>query len=583
MNKQNQSIFMKLTQKYFYWLALELIGATFLASIIVKGNNLIAEAVDTMLAGTKGEVINKPFIIGLITCMGFSFIASLLKDIGALQFSVNIQQDFRKKASNKLLKLEFKYFDTHGSGSILTKMIEDLNIAGEFFSDTLPTIIGIIVEAAILMFSIMNMDSMLIVAIAVCYPIVMMISHYASKRIAALAEKRWDKVDRMIDIAYDFMGGITIGRSFNLLPTMDHKIKEANKEILEFEFKRSRLSSISWVLNHLVNFMPHVVLGTVALFRVIGGSLTVGEMTYFILVLGRIIHPLGELPSLFNDAKSHMVSIKRLEAIIGQPEEASGEWCDLGQEKKDIPVIEFEDVSFGYETDSPVLKHLGFSIKKGQQVAFVGGSGEGKSTIFKLLCGFYKKSEGNYKLYGKAFEEWNIDAARKLFSLVSQNVFLFPETIAQNIGYGKKEATMEEIVQAAKDANIHEFIMTLSNGYETVVGERGERLSGGQKQRLSIARAFLKDAPILLLDEPTSAIDVETEELIKEAISRISKGRTVLTIAHRLSTIEDVDCIMVLSKGEIVEQGQNDALLEKQGVYAKLYEKQSEIQEKEAI
>ena len=211
-------------------------------------------------------------------------------------------------------------------------------------------------------------------------------------------------------------------------------------------------------------------------------------------------------------------------------------------------------------------------------MAFVGGSGEGKSTIFKLLCGFYRKQEGTYKLFNKCFENWDLDAARQLFGLVSQNVFLFPGTIAENVAYGKDDATLEEIQEACKLANIHEFIMSLPKQYDTLVGERGTRLSGGERQRISIARAFLKEAPILLLDEPTSAIDVGTEDLIKEAIRRISNGKTVITIAHRLSTIENVDTIMVLHKGEIVESGTSESLLGLEGIYHHLYEVQKNIQ-----
>ncbi|MBP3889002.1 MAG: ABC transporter ATP-binding protein [Cellulosilyticum sp.] len=573
-----------------HWLILQLISSYFYASIIVKGNNLISGAIDQMLSGITGGVMTREFIVNLIGCVVLGFIASLIRDLSSLQFSIGIQKEFREKAGRKLLKLEFKYFDEHGSGSILNKMMNDLKIAGDFLSEFFPSIVNIILESAILIGSIFTMDIALVISLFICYPIILILSHIASKRISTLAEKRWANVDRMNDIAYDFMSGIIIGRTFNLLPTMDEKIVDANDKILNYEFKRNRLLRLAWILNHLVRFLPHVVLGTFALIRVIDGSLTVGGMTYFILILGNIIHPLGELPGLFNEARYCMVSIKRLEEIMNGPDELSGSWARTDsldkqkrKEKATETVICFKDLSFGYEADAPVLKKQSFEIKQGEQVAFVGGSGEGKSTIFKLLCGFYHKNEGSYELYNRPFEEWDIDEARSLFSLVSQNVFLFPETITKNIGYGKDNATMEEIIQAAKNANIHDFIMTLPEGYETVVGERGERLSGGQRQRISIARAFLKDAPILLLDEPTSAIDVGTEELIKEAIYKISKGRTVLTIAHRLSTIEDADCIMVLSKGEIAERGTNTELLDMGGVYARLYEKQNQLQEEEVI
>ena len=216
----------------------------------------------------------------------------------------------------------------------------------------------------------------------------------------------------------------------------------------------------------------------------------------------------------------------------------------------------FENVNFGYTQDNLVLQNLSFEVKKGESVAFVGESGGGKSTIFHLLCGFYEKTSGNYQLMGRRIEDWNRKALREQIALVSQNVFLFPTTIEENILYGNPKATHEEMVEACKKAEIHAFIMTLPQGYQTVVGERGAILSGGQKQRISIARAILKDAPILLLDEPTSAV---------------MSGRTCITIAHRLSTIVHADKILVLKQGHIVEWGTHEELMALGQVYAAMY------------
>ena len=214
---------------------------------------------------------------------------------------------------------------------------------------------------------------------------------------------------------------------------------------------------------------------------------------------------------------------------------------------------------------------MNLTVRAGENIAFVGESGGGKSTIFNLLCGFYAPKSGSYKLYGREISEWNAQAARERLALVSQNVFLFPATVAENVGYGNPDATQEEIVEACKKAQIHDFIMTLPQGYQTITGERGALLSGGQKQRISIARAILKNAPVLLLDEPTSAVDVETEDLIQKALENVMEGRTCITIAHRLSTIQNADCIYVLSGGKIVENGTHTELLDAGGVYAKMY------------
>jgi len=436
---------------------------------------------------------------------------------------------------------------------------------------------------------------MLVIFLVVGYPLVLVVSNYSSKRMANLAKNRWKKIDVLNAAAYDNIQGIVVGRSFNLMNVMKKKIFDANDELLQFEFKRNRMSSVAWILQSIINWLPNIILATLALMRVLSGIITVGEMTYFVLMLDRIIHPMSELPGLFNTARENGVSIQRLEEIMNQENEPSGDYDGNGSEKEyengpedecEKPyvasgetVIEFVNVDFSYKDDNPVLKDVSFNIKVGQNIAFVGCSGEGKSTIFKLLCGFYKKQQGSYILQGRDFEEWNLDAARNLYSLVSQSVFLFPGTIAENVLYGRKGATLEEIQEACKMANIHEFILSLPQQYDTLAGERGARFSGGERQRISIARAFLKNAPILLLDEPTSAIDVGTEDLIKGAIERISKGRTVITIAHRLSTIENADIIMVLSKGEIAESGTNEELLATKGIYYNLYNAQSKLQD----
>jgi ABC-type multidrug transport system fused ATPase/permease subunit len=222
---------------------------------------------------------------------------------------------------------------------------------------------------------------------------------------------------------------------------------------------------------------------------------------------------------------------------------------------------------------------MDFVVEKGKMTALVGPSGTGKSTVFKLLCRFYEHQSGDILLFGKEIKDWNVHSLRKYLSLVSQETYLYPTTIEENIAFGKPGASIEEVINAAKLANAHEFIMDFPEGYSTMVGERGVRLSGGQKQRIAIARAILKDAPILLLDEPTSALDNQAEAIVQETLNTLMKGRTVLAVAHRLSTIKDADIILVMDEGRIVESGSHEELFNKGGLYRQLYLKQMTLQE----
>ena len=393
-------------------------------------------------------------------------------------------------------------------------------------------------------------------------------------------------MDDRTQIAYDAIQGIAIGKSYNLYHVMCAHINAAIDKIADHGCKSTRISSMGWLLKGVITTIPVVVCYFFALFEVISNRISVGELLAFTILLSRVNRPLGNVMFCMNDIRASKVAMDRLETLYqAETEEESlkGKYTGdevelLGAECKDA--ILWKDVHFSYSAEREVLKGISFQIKKGQMVAFAGGSGEGKSTIARLLYGLYRKESGSYQLFGKDVEQWSLREWRDCFSVVSQNVFLLPQSVAENVACGKEGAAREEIEEACRAADIHDFIMSLPQGYDTQVGELGVKLSGGQRQRISIARAFLKNAPILLLDEPTSAIDTETEAEIQKAITRVARDKTVIVIAHRLSTIQNADCIYVVENGAIAESGTHRELLARNGIYAGLYGKEVGVDER---
>lgn len=567
----------------FWWKAMKthlwlLIGYIALAyvlnQIIIYGNDVIARAADQVLLGQQtaiGHLLKA--LAGLAVC---GAAAAFGKSLCAGIYNASIQRDVKNDLCAHILELPLGYFEKNGSGGIMTKLSSDMNAIGLFSSEVLPTLLIDLITVLTITVYFIKMDILLIVILFASYPLMLIVADRLSKRLANIARGFRTRMDDRTQAAYDVIQGISVGRSYNLYNIMKKRLDTVIDDIAAHAWKSTRISSLGWLLKGTITNIPVVGCYFFALNETLNGRITTGEMLAFTVLLGRILTPIGNLVFCLNEIREAGVAFERVQAIFEEQTEYQG--ITAVQEETVLTdsmtnhnlAICWENVTFSYQEGHPVLRGVSFEAKKGETIAFVGGSGEGKSTIMKLLCGFYPKESGSFLLYGKAYEDWGLSAARACFSLVSQDVFLFPVSVWENVAYGKKGAAKADVIEACKNANIHAFIEQLPQGYDTLVGERGVRLSGGERQRISIARAFLKDAPVLLLDEPTAAVDEGTERLIQEAITRISKGRTVLIVAHRLSTIANADCIYVIEQGAVAEFGKHKALMERHGAYERL-------------
>jgi ABC-type multidrug transport system fused ATPase/permease subunit len=563
----------RIALKKSYLFIMYIITTYILVNIIVVGTDMIAKSIDNMIAGEKVNI--QTILPKLLIMIILGMILSYIKQYSGELFSIYIQKQYKDMASSRIVKLEYSYFEKQATGGILTKLISDIDEAGRFFSEIVLDIIQGLITIITVGIYIFTIDYKLILGVALCYPLVFLITNIIAKKIVSLAQKRRNTMDSLVDIAGDCIAGISIGRCYKLFDVLIKRMEDAVDSILKTEYERSKINATSEVLKNLLSWIPNITCSVIALFAVIRGDITIGEMMSFAVMLNRIVDPMSSIPFIINDAREAMVSIKRLNEILNVPMEKSGELKISLNEVQDS-IIEFKDITFSYENNAErkILNKLNMSIHNGKVTAIVGGSGAGKTTLYKLICGFHSAQSGVYKLYGTEFSQWNLEEARKHISLVSQNIFLFPGTVAENIAFGMKEIDINSIINACKMANINEFIEALPEKYNTVVGERGAKISGGERQRISIARAILKNAPILLMDEPTSAVDMMTEKLIQEAIDRVSAQRTVIIIAHRLSTIESADNIYVLNEGKVIENGTHEQLLEDNGYYASLYMKE---------
>ncbi|ATV04513.1 TPA: SAV1866 family putative multidrug efflux ABC transporter [Staphylococcus aureus] len=485
--------------------------------------------------------------------------------------SNKILYDIRKKLYNHLQALSARFYANNQVGQVISRVINDVEQTKDFILTGLMNIwldcITIIIALSIMFF----LDVKLTLAALFIFPFYILTVYVFFGRLRKLTRERSQALAEVQGFLHERVQGISVVKSFAIEDNEAKNFDKKNTNFLTRALKHTRWNAYSFAaINTVTDIGPIIVIG-VGAYLAISGSITVGTLAAFVGYLELLFGPLRRLVASFTTLTQSFASMDRVFQLIDENYDIKN---GVGAQPIEIKQgrIDIDHVSFQYnDNEAPILKDINLSIEKGETVAFVGMSGGGKSTLINLIPRFYDVTSGQILIDGHNIKDFLTGSLRNQIGLVQQDNILFSDTVKENILLGRPTATDEEVVEAAKMANAHDFIMNLPQGYDTEVGERGVKLSGGQKQRLSIARIFLNNPPILILDEATSALDLESESIIQEALDVLSKDRTTLIVAHRLSTITHADKIVVIENGNIVETGTHRELIAKQGAYEHLY------------
>ena len=483
-----------------------------------------------------------------------------------------MERDMRQQLFDHYERLSFSYYDQNNSGQMMSKLVSDLFDISEFAHhgpENLFISLIKIIGSFVFLFLI---NWKLAIPLLVIVAIMLFFSYGQNKKMQATFMDNRRKIGNLNSSLQDTLAGIRVVQSFANEDIEREKFKKSNQGFLSSKNANYRCMGSFTGGNLFFHGMMYLMTLVFGGWLIAHGQMESADLAMYALYIGIFISPIQILVELTEMMQKGLSGFRRfLDVVETEPEIVDAEDAEPLENIKGH--VRYEHVSFHYnDDDSLVLDDVSFDIQAGKSVALVGASGSGKTTICSLLPRFYDVSEGRITIDGKDVRKLTLQSLREQIGLVQQDVYLFCGSIRENIAYGRPDASMEEIIEAAKKANIHEFIMELPDGYETFVGERGTRLSGGQKQRISIARVFLKNPPILILDEATSALDNESERFIQQSLEELAKDRTTITIAHRLSTIRNADEILVVAENGIVECGTHDELLEKGGIYAHYYE-----------
>jgi len=536
------------------------------------GNNVV-----DMVQGVPGAGINYSFIIRVLVIYGIRALLNMVSRYFSTYFISGVVQksmfDLRNDVSQKMNRLPVAYFDQHKLGDILSRVTSDIEAVSNFLTQTFsPTIIGILqIFFAIVMIATIR-PQLLVIVIGM-----ILLSLAFSRMVIQWGQPVWKEqasaLGNLFAVSQEHLSGFTEMKVYNQEEESLELFKAPNSQLAQAGAKASFRSGLVMPGTRFISDIAYISVALISGLRVIQGTVTLGNLQALTQYVNQINQSMNQITQMSGPMQSAGAASARVFELLDQEEE------DITEETQQLPQkvkgeVVFDHVKFGYAADDLLMEDVSFKVRAGETVAIVGPTGAGKTTLINLLLRYYEILDGTITIDGVDISKVSRQNLREHMGLVLQDTWLFKDTIAENIRFGNKNATKEEVIQAAKIANVNHFVRTLPDGYQEVIDPDGDGISQGQRQLLTIARAVISDPDILILDEATSSVDTRLEQLIQEAMDKVMEGRTSFVIAHRLSTISNADLILVMDQGTIIETGTHDELIEKDGFYADLYQSQ---------
>ncbi len=545
--------------------------------LALVGPRLSGAAVDAMAGGTGQVMFQKVFVFcGLMLVFYLvSAVFSYFLNIMMIRLGKKVAKDMRKDLFDHLMELPVGYFDNYQVGDIINRISYDIDTINASLSTDFVQICASVITVLGSLIMMITISPILVLVFVITIPLTIWFTKYRATRVRPLFRKRSEALGELNGYVEEILSGQSTVKAYGRENRMSKRFARRNEESVQAYYEAEYQGSIAGPSIMMINNLSLALVSSLGAFLYFNNMISLGDISSFVLYSRRFSGPINEFANIISELQSATTAAERVFRLLDElPEQADVEGAIALQQVKGR--VEMRHVSFGYDEERTILHDLSFIAKPGDVFAIVGPTGAGKTTIINLLMRFYDVQSGEVLIDGHPITQITRNSLRAAYSMVLQDTWLFGGTIRENIAYGREDATDEEIVEAAKAAHIHSFIESLPEGYDTVLTDDGINISKGQKQLLTIARAMLSRAPMLILDEATSNVDSRTEQIIQDAMRRLMEGKTCFVIAHRLSTVRGADNILVLRDGDIVEQGTHDALMEKGGFYRKLYDAQFE-------